>query len=401
MWWRNMNQIDRSGSREDHLEQPAETSALDPIRSGIATGETDNAAPRNSEIALRVVSEPAGPRGWLSTVESASKIAAAVALPLLVAFFGAQVTKETETEKLKVEYVKLAVDVLKNPANDANGLQLKNWAVEVLNHLAVVKLPSELRDALKEGKVMLPSAAGSDELGIARNIESLVEQGKYKEASELFTSLRESHFSGVGYSAYPELAFAFDQLADVKDAIQVLDLLQARMEQDAQKNYGYLAPGQPPRDFLLRDFEKLLPSVKSPEVRTRIEQVMAKIREAPRKGSDELGVARYIESLVEQGKYKEASELFTELRESHFSGVGYSAYPELAFAFDQLTDVKDAMQVLELLQARMEEDARKGYGYLAPGRPPRGFLRRDFEKLLPSVKSPEVRARIEQMMAKL
>lgn len=117
--------------------------------------------------------------------------------------------------------------------------------------------------------------------------------------------------------------------------------------------------------------------------------------------SGELGTARRLESLVAEGKYLEATSLFDPLTRSHTSGVGYSAYPEAAFAFDQTDNPDEALRVLRLLRDRIANDASKGYGYLAPGRAPRQFLRTDFDRLLPRVKSSKVADDMTKLRAEL
>jgi hypothetical protein len=120
---------------------------------------------------------------------------------------------------------------------------------------------------------------------------------------------------------------------------------------------------------------------------------------APR--GDELGLARQLEGLVQSGEYEAAKRLFSALRESHSSGVGYSAYPEAVFAFEQSGDAEGANQVLNLLRSRMDDDQAKGHGYLAPGRPPRGFLREDLTSLIPRMSNPQVKTAAQALVAAL
>lgn len=116
---------------------------------------------------------------------------------------------------------------------------------------------------------------------------------------------------------------------------------------------------------------------------------------------NELEIARRIEGLVKEKKYSEAADSFSDLRKAHFSGVGYSAYPEAAVAFSKLGDIEGALRVLDFLSARLAEDTAKGRGYLAPGRPPRRFLRDDFKRLRSEVADPAVRKRIAEIESEL
>jgi hypothetical protein len=113
---------------------------------------------------------------------------------------------------------------------------------------------------------------------------------------------------------------------------------------------------------------------------------------------NELQIAHDMAQQVDSGDYSGAVKSFDELRKSHFSGVGFSEYPKAVFAYDQLSNEQGALHVLDLLEARLKQDTEKGYGYLAPGRPPRAFLREAFDKMLPSMKSAKVRERIEALV---
>ena len=121
----------------------------------------------------------------------------------------------------------------------------------------------------------------------------------------------------------------------------------------------------------------------------------------PRLLLNELALARQLEEAVADSRFNEVVSLFPRLQESHFSGVGFSAYPEAAFAFDQISRPSDALRVLGLLEARLREDEQKGYGYLAPGRPPRDFLKRDFASFLARLRSEDVKKRIREIVSKL
>lgn len=121
----------------------------------------------------------------------------------------------------------------------------------------------------------------------------------------------------------------------------------------------------------------------------------------PRTSDGELGISNELRSLVEQGDFQSAASKFPNLRESHFSGVGYHAYPSAAFAFDQIGQSSEALNVLNLLEERLTQDAAAGRGYLAPGRPPRKFLSEDFGTFIPRVKDPQVKSRMEHIRAAL
>jgi hypothetical protein len=135
------------------------------------------------------------------------------------------------------------------------------------------KMESVLKQPAKIPVLPAPAPVISEELPVARQLAELVERADYQEASKLFETLTKSHFSGVGYSAYPKAAFAFDQIDKPDEALRVLNLLADRLKQDEQKGYGYLAAGRPPRTFLKDDFNMLIPKVRSPEVKKKMEEL--------------------------------------------------------------------------------------------------------------------------------
>lgn len=137
--------------------------------------------------------------------------------------------------------------------------------------------PSTQKIALFQKSI--PVQPLGDELSIARKIELHVRSSEYREASQLFADLQKSHFSGVGYSAYPDLVFAFDQVGENARAREVLNALNARVAQDRAMGRGYLAPGRPPIQFLLRDFETYTPRLKNSELRESCKQLVVTLQE--------------------------------------------------------------------------------------------------------------------------
>lgn len=136
--------------------------------------------------------------------------------------------------------------------------------------------PASQRIALLQEAI--PDKPLNDELTIARSIEAHVRAGEYRQASDSFDALRRSHFSGVGFSAYPELVLAFDQIGADARAMEVLQALEAKVAQDKANGRGYLTPGRPPIKFLLRDFDAYIPLLNNSELRGRCNEVVANLQ---------------------------------------------------------------------------------------------------------------------------
>jgi tetratricopeptide (TPR) repeat protein len=73
----------------------------------------------------------------------------------------------------------------------------------------------------------------------------------------------------------------------------------------------------------------------------------------------------YIQEQVLRGNYEEATKYFQRLQKANDSGVGYSAYPDVAFAFERTGKSEQAKAVLTELGNRIAQDIAQGYGYLS------------------------------------
>ncbi len=118
-------------------------------------------------------------------------------------------------------------------------------------------------------------------------------------------------------------------------------------------------------------------------------------------GAGELPRMRQLTGLVDEGDYAGAVALFPKLKASHRSGVGFSAYPAAAFAFDQTGDEAGGLAVLDALEARLNRDETRGSGYLTFGRHPRGPMRVALRAFGGKAKSEKIRERAMQLAERL
>jgi hypothetical protein len=210
------------------------------------------------------------------------------ATPLFVALAAGWINCSIQETAVSKDYVKMAVDILARPKTASSAGKddeaLRSWAIDVLEKQSPVGFNADVRRHLESGDIRLPdptptftpavvASPRGNELDVARQIERDVQDRDFEAAVERFPLLRASHFSGVGFSAYPDAAFAFDQAGDEPGALRVLDLLEGRLKDDAAKGHGYLAPGRPPRDFIRKDFESFSPMLKSQAVRERMQAI--------------------------------------------------------------------------------------------------------------------------------
>lgn len=76
-------------------------------------------------------------------------------------------------------------------------------------------------------------------------------------------------------------------------------------------------------------------------------------------------VMYYIEQNVLIGKDSEAVAYFPDLRRTNKSGVGYSAYPDVALAYERLGKNREAIEAITELKNSIAQDIAQGYGYLS------------------------------------
>lgn len=97
-------------------------------------------------------------RNAFDTVESLAKIAATLALPIVLAYAGYTFAAAQRKQELRRDYVQLAVTVLQSQNTKDN--DLRGWAVQVLNENASVKLSQSAMFRLSNGTITIPPSGG-------------------------------------------------------------------------------------------------------------------------------------------------------------------------------------------------------------------------------------------------
>jgi small-conductance mechanosensitive channel len=182
---------------------------------------------------------------------------------------------------------------------------------------------------------------------------------------------------------------------------------QALAQEQATATEARIAQTQQQLDATSEDLDDALQAVQAivpatPKQTGQVEAAQKAIRRATmnaptRTRGNELQIARDIEEAVQSGDYSGAAAKFEALRGSHFSGVGYSAYPDVALALDRTGDPDRSLQALESLQEQLREDAAKGSGYLAPGRPARAWVKTELAEMAKEATDPRVKAKAESL----
>jgi hypothetical protein len=93
-------------------------------------------------------------RDTLGKIQAISNIAAAVLIPILVAYFGWNSEKYITESRNSSEFVKMALNIL---ADDSKTVapDLKAWAIQVIDKESPIPLSYELSGAIADGSVQI------------------------------------------------------------------------------------------------------------------------------------------------------------------------------------------------------------------------------------------------------
>jgi len=109
-----------------------------------------------AELRLLVSDRPAS---GLDKLQKIAAIAASILVPVVLLIFGAVINGSIKERELAVKYVEIAIGVLNQPKTEQNQATY-DWAIEVVNKYAGVKLPKEAIAEIEQGE---PLTRPSDE----------------------------------------------------------------------------------------------------------------------------------------------------------------------------------------------------------------------------------------------
>jgi WD40 repeat protein len=93
-------------------------------------------------------------------VEKVARVLSLIAIPVVLAIVGWIVQNSLSDRSVGQEYVKLSLDILKEP-KDKIDPSLRDWAVDLLNENSPTKFSTEVVQALKKGQATLPAQLGA------------------------------------------------------------------------------------------------------------------------------------------------------------------------------------------------------------------------------------------------
>ncbi|MGB3800597.1 MAG: hypothetical protein WA952_12355 [Lewinella sp.] len=94
----------------------------------------------------------------MKTLESVVKMLSAIAVPIVIAIIGYDIQAGISDKNLERDYIQIAVDILADADPDP---RLREWAVDMLNEYAEIKMKPAIREDLKRGNVSLPTGGGA------------------------------------------------------------------------------------------------------------------------------------------------------------------------------------------------------------------------------------------------
>ncbi|MBA6383649.1 RHS repeat protein [Colwellia sp. BRX10-6] len=110
----------------------------------------------------------------MNSYEKAEKLCtifSLLAIPVLIATGGWLVQKSLNSKSIQSDYVKLAVDILKE-RTDKDNPQLRRWAAETLALYSEIPFSDTEMSALKDGSITLPATTYTfDEKGRVKSVK--------------------------------------------------------------------------------------------------------------------------------------------------------------------------------------------------------------------------------------
>lgn len=93
-------------------------------------------------------------RDWIDVLEAISKFIAAVIIPVVIVVVSQSFTTAQVENQTRSEYIKMGVGLLALEPNESN-LEVRRWAINLINHYSDVKLTVEAEKELEESSFLL------------------------------------------------------------------------------------------------------------------------------------------------------------------------------------------------------------------------------------------------------
>lgn len=98
------------------------------------------------------------PRSWGETIESWSRIAAAVLIPVILGYYGSKINQSISQRSLEKDYVAVALEILTKPTEKTHP-GLRAWAATVFAQYSPVQFDAATLAELASGDVLPPEAS--------------------------------------------------------------------------------------------------------------------------------------------------------------------------------------------------------------------------------------------------
>ena len=133
-----------------------------------------------------------------------SMLLASVLVPVAIATVGHFINSAIKKNELELKYIEMAIEILRDRPND-NNTNIREWAINIVNEYAEVKLSPEARNELKEKRIAIMESDMEFHrvlrlLSQRRSNGDITKEEYGKELEELYES-RKSHFNNLNGAA--------------------------------------------------------------------------------------------------------------------------------------------------------------------------------------------------------
>lgn len=183
----------------------------------------------------------------MDKIEKLSKILSAIAIPIIIAWFGWKIQERISNKNLSRDYVKIGIDILTSE-NDIDE-SLRIWAVDLLNDNSTTKMNADVIKKLKNGEVRLPSP---------ENAYQLIQENELEASLNEWTTLINKQPNNYFY--YFHRATVYRKMGKFNLAINDLDkvISLSKNHKNAYNNRGMLYIQLNENDKACVDFKKAI-----------------------------------------------------------------------------------------------------------------------------------------------
>ncbi|CAK7026744.1 hypothetical protein [Saezia sanguinis] len=152
--------------------------------------------------------------------QAISTIFAAVAIPVIVAFFGYIIQRQLSNDNIRKDYVAMALDIIKGDAKSQSE-EVRAWAVEMLNENSPIPFSGKAQDDLRSNTIYVRPQIPPPPDSCVRESKTDEMIAAYSRALTLMTIAKDSNDTQFAIDAFLEFS---DKVMSTKDGLIGSDL---------------------------------------------------------------------------------------------------------------------------------------------------------------------------------